>query len=189
MASDMASIGIYILCGGASSRMGCCKTQVQYHGRALLTYILETAQSLEHSVHLVCKPHQKDALQIHDLPLILDASDQTHPLEGVLSAFNHADGLFQSILVLPCDTPRLSRDSILNLRRQTPSVIEDDTHRIHPLMLHLPLNWMDRCLTYLHSQGSMRDFAALAHRVTVPVHETININYPNELEQPNEVLS
>ena len=185
----MAHVGIYILCGGASSRMGVCKTQVEFQGRPLLSYILDTVANLNHDVYLVCKSHQQDALKAHGLPIITDISNQTHPLEGVISALNHAHDLFQSIVILPCDTPRLSQDSIQHLLQDAPAVIVDESDRIHPLMLHIPLSWLERCQIYLDSQGSMRDFAALAHKVTVPIHETINLNHPKDLIQSDEVIS
>lgn len=185
----MAHIGIYILCGGASSRMGTCKTQVKFEGQPLLDHILHTVQTLEQKIHLVCKPHQQDTLLQYGVPIVLDATERTHPLEGVRSALNHAEEQFESIIVLPCDTPRLSQTSILRLLQHVPAVVVDDTERVHPLILHLPLSWIDRCNTHLESQGSMRDFAALAHRVTVPIHETINLNRPTDLTQPDKASS
>lgn len=169
--------------------MGTCKTQVEFQGRPLIAHILESVLNLGMDVHLVCKPHQQDTLLQYGLPIVLDATEHAHPLEGVRSALNHAQGQFQSIVVLPCDTPRLSQTSILRLLQHVPAVVVDDTERVHPLMLHLPLSWIDRCRTHLESQGSMRDFAAVAHRVTVPIHETINLNRPTDLTQPDKAFS
>lgn len=180
----MASIGIYILCGGASSRMGRCKTQVRYHNEPLLNHILCTCDQTIHPTHLVCKAHQIDQLQTHDRVFILDQSDIFHPLNGIVTALQHAQHQFDSILILPCDTPHISVETVHHLLQRTPSVATDITGRLHPMWLHIPTSWLNQAETHLQNQGSMRDFAGAAHRVTVPIHETLNINQPDDLS-PN----
>ena len=88
MACHMASIGAYILCGGASSRMGQCKTQVLLSGQPLVQYILDTVSGLNFPTHMVCKAHQHTHLENFGCPLVTDLHTSYHPLEGVVTAFS-----------------------------------------------------------------------------------------------------
>lgn len=177
----VSTTGVYILCGGASSRMGRCKTSVEIHGQPMINRILDTVSSLQSPTFLVGKPSQQEHLKQYNTNWISDQSNAFHPLNGVVSALQHAKGLFSTALFLPCDTPFISTECIFQLLQSTPSVAVDPAGRIHPLMLHIPVSWIDRAHRYLTEERSMKTFAKTAQLVEMPHDSLRNFNYPSDL--------
>ena len=173
--------GVYVLCGGASSRMGMCKTKVKIHGQPMVARILHTVSALHMPTFLVGKPSQQSYLGLYSTNWISDQTDAFHPLNGVLTALEHAKGLFTSALILPCDTPFISTECILQLLKISPSVAVDPSGRIHPLLLNIPISWIDRAQHHLEKQGSMKTFAETAKLVEIPYDSLRNFNNPSDL--------
>ena len=175
------SVGIYILCGGASSRMGQCKTTIEVHGQTMLTRILETIAAIDLPTFLVGKPSQQNLLSQYQIPWISDKSTTYHPLNGIVTALEHAQTHFDSTLFLPCDTPFLSSDCVLKLLLDSPSVAVDPSGSLHPLLLHIPTSWMERANRYLSAQRSMKAFSEPASLVELPHDSLRNLNNPSDL--------
>ena len=180
--SPPSDIGVYILCGGLSSRMGQCKTTVEFDGKRMLQHLLDTLTPLSLPTHLICKPSQAESLRVYQQSILLDHTSLQHPLEGLRTALTHALEMgLGSLLILPCDTPFLSIESLSKMLNHCPSVAFDGQH-LHPLVLHLPVQldmgefWLNRAQEYLLEQGSMKEFARCAEKVRISPTELLNIN-------------
>ena len=179
-----AHLGVYILCGGASSRMGRCKATIEVDGQMMLARILETVSTLQSPIFLVGKSKQKAVLSQYNTPWISDHTTTFHPLNGVVSALSHAKPLFENALFLPCDTPFISLDSIRKLLERVPSVAVDSAGQMHPLLLHVPVSWVDRANRYLENEASMKAFAEPSNLVELSHHCLRNLNNPSDLPSP-----
>ncbi len=174
---------VYILCGGQSKRMGAFKPLVEWHGKPLLNYVIQTVQTLELPIFLVSKIHHQEQLTVFNLPIVVDSQTNNHPLSGVVSALEHSSK-FQSIICLPCDTPLLSPNTLTKLLSSCPSTLEDNNGYSHPLMSHISPAHLQTAKTLLEKQSSMREFAESFMRVTVSKEELINFNLPIDLQRP-----
>ena len=182
--SPTDSVGIYILCGGASSRMGRCKTTIEVHGQTIVKRTLNTVSLLDRPAFLVGKPSQQSTLKQYDTPWISDLNATYHPLNGIFAGLEHAKSHFDSALFLPCDMPFLSVKSILKLLQKKPSVAVDSSGRRHPLVLHIPVSWSDRASLYLEKEESMKAFAESASLILLPNDCLRNLNNPSDLPAP-----
>ena len=178
-------IGAFILCGGQSSRMGDFKPLVQWNGQALIEYIITQVQGINLPVHLVVKPHQRHLLSNLGLPVIEDVESLTHPLSGVVTALEFAaQKHFQSVLILPCDTPLITSETLGRVMTHCPSVLADHTGVIHPLISHVSCANLASAKRLLILQSSMRAFAESFLRVTVSTEESVNFNHLTDLQRP-----
>ena len=178
------NVGIYILCGGASSRMGRCKTTVEVYGQTMIKRTLNTVSLLGRPTYLVGKPEQQSTLTRYDIPWISDLNATFHPLNGISAALEHAKPHFNSALFLPCDMPFLSEACMLKLLQKSPSVAVDSSGRRHPLVLHIPVSWIDRANQYLEKEESMKAFAEPATLIMLPNDCLCNLNNPSDLPAP-----
>ena len=172
------------MCGGASSRMGRSKVDVDIHGRPMITHILDTASALSSQVFLVGKPSQKTTLSQYGHTFISDHATTFHPLNGVFAGLEHAKESFEHVLFLPCDTPFISTEAIQKLWLHSPSVAIDPSGNIHPLLIHIPISWIERAQQYLQEERSMKSFAEPARLVTLSHHCLRNLNHPSDLPTP-----
>jgi len=175
-------VAIYILCGGASSRMGRCKTTVEVEGQTMLSKIVETVRTTQKPLFLIGKIAQHQQLQQYDTPCVIDQHDFYHPLNGVVTGLTHAQSNgFQNGLFLPCDTPFITTKDIRMLLKECPSVAQDPNKEIHPLILHIPTTWSMRAQSFLYEQRSMKSFAEPAGLVTLSHNSLRNLNRPSDL--------
>ena len=178
-------IGAFILCGGQSSRMGDFKPLVQWNDQPLIEYIITKAQRINLPVHLVTKPHQRHLLSSLGLPIIEDVESLTHPLSGVVTALEHAAQIhFQSVLILPCDTPLITSETLGRMIAHCPSVLADHTGTLHPLISHVSCAHLASAKRLLNLQSSMIAFAESFLRVTVSKEESVNFNHLTDLQRP-----
>ena len=161
--------------------MGRCKTTIELDGQTMIARILHTTSTLEAPTFLVGKPSQQQVLSQYETSWISDQSTTFHPLNGVVTALQHAQAHFDSALFLPCDTPFLSSECLLKLLQEIPSVAIDPSGRCHPLLLHIPTTWIERANQYLSVEGSMKSFAEPAGLVELPHDSLRNLNNPSDL--------
>ena len=164
--------------------MGQCKTTIEVDGQMMLSRILETVSTLPSPIFLVGKSKQQAPLSQYNMPWISDQTTTFHPLNGVASALKHAKPLFKNALFLPCDTPFISVASIGKLLEYAPSVAVDPAGRIHPLLLHIPVSWLDRANRHLENEASMKAFAEPSELVELSHHCLRNLNNPSDLPSP-----
>lgn len=161
--------------------MGQCKTTIEVHGQTMLSRILDTVSLLDRPIFLVGKSSQQPSLSQYNTAWISDQTTTFHPLNGVVTALEHAKRNFDSALFLPCDTPFLTSEGVQQLLLNSPSVAVDPSGRLHPLLLHIPVSWIDRAYRHLQKQYSMKSFATPAHLVPLPYDSLRNLNNPSDL--------
>jgi len=98
----MFDVEAFILVGGASSRMGRDKSQLQFGERTSLQIIADELQSVAKSVMTVGAP----ALLDNSFPNIPDSRPNWGPLAGVHAALGHAHSEY--CLIVACDFPFVS---------------------------------------------------------------------------------
>lgn len=162
--------------------MGQCKTTVDVDGQTMLSRIVETVRTIQMQLFLVGKIGQHEQLQQYDIPFVFDQQDLYHPLNGVVTGLKHAQSNgFQSALFLPCDTPFMTTKDIRILLKECPSVAQDPSKEIHPLILHIPATWSMRAQMFLKDRRSMKSFAEPAGLVTLSHNSLRNLNRPSDL--------
>jgi molybdopterin-guanine dinucleotide biosynthesis protein A len=101
-----------ILAGGFSKRFGRDKGLVELRGKPLFMYLLEkVAKVVDEKVIVVGSEAQRDVfspLLEHVADVIVDKYDGNGPLIGALTGFEAVQTEYS--LLLPCDTPFLSRE-------------------------------------------------------------------------------
>ena len=106
-----------ILAGGLSSRFGQDKGLLQLAGKPLVRYVLDTVENVvdEKIVVVSCKGQVEKYLKAvgASTKIIVDKIDARSPLAGAMTGFEEALGEYS--LLLPCDTPFISRDILLLL--------------------------------------------------------------------------
>lgn len=129
----MENISCIILAGGESSRMGEDKGLKLFNNQALVTYSIQLAKELCETIYIGA--NNTDYEQF-GLPLLNDIFIKKGPMSGIYS------GLLASKtdwnLFLPCDTPFLKLDILLEMKEQlgTNKIVVPITEngRIHPLI-------------------------------------------------------
>ena len=106
-----------VLAGGFSSRFGQDKGLVRLADKPLVRYVLDAVENIvdEKIVVVSSKVQAENFAKVvgSNVNVFIDADDVRCPLVGVLTGFEEACGEYG--LVLPCDTPFVSRDVLLLL--------------------------------------------------------------------------
>ena len=93
----------YILCGGASRRMGRPKVMLPFQGKPMGIHIANVAEEAGFSPFFIAKGFQNFELPF---PILVDQVEKRHPISGILRAMEHCSEEY--FLLLPCDTPFLT---------------------------------------------------------------------------------
>jgi len=103
-----------ILAGGFSHRFGQDKGLLQLANKPLIEYVLDAISTLvdEKMVVASSKVQAENYANVlgSDVNVLIDVDDAQSPLVGALTGFKEAHGEYA--LLLPCDTPLVSRDVI-----------------------------------------------------------------------------
>lgn len=106
------STSAVILAGGLSSRFGQDKGLLQLRGKPLVRYILDAVDGVvdEKIVVVSCREQVDRYLEVVDAHarIVFDEIETQSPLAGSLAGFKVTKGEYS--LLLPCDTPFVSRD-------------------------------------------------------------------------------
>jgi len=94
-----------ILAGGKSSRMGHDKGQLLFRGKPLIRYALDLLEPL--CDHILISANDK-TYKVFGYPVVPDGITGAGPLAGLSAALKNSHT--HDNLVIPCDTPFLSRD-------------------------------------------------------------------------------
>ncbi|MEM2914471.1 MAG: molybdenum cofactor guanylyltransferase [Candidatus Bathyarchaeia archaeon] len=101
-----------ILAGGFSSRLGQDKGLLQLADKPLVRHVLDLiAPVVSESLVVVSSRSQvENYLKVIDssVNVFVDVEDLQSPLVGALTGFRHSHGEYS--ILLPCDTPLISRD-------------------------------------------------------------------------------
>ncbi|TCD47725.1 bifunctional molybdenum cofactor guanylyltransferase MobA/molybdopterin-guanine dinucleotide biosynthesis adaptor protein MobB [Chlorobium sp. N1] len=99
-----------VLAGGRSSRMGCDKALLDYHGKNQLEYARELLAPFCREVCISCRSEQAEEYAASGMPIITDSYLDMGPMGGLLSAQRALPG--RAFLVLACDLPFLDCDTL-----------------------------------------------------------------------------
>ena len=104
-----------ILAGGFSNRFGQDKGLMLLAGKPLIKHVLNVLQGIiDETIIVVSSKVQAENLAKvtgSNVRIVIDANDMQSPLIGALTGFENANGKYS--LLLPCDTPLISRDVLL----------------------------------------------------------------------------
>lgn len=165
----------YILCGGESRRMGRPKATLLFQDIPMALHIARLAEKAGFSPFFVAKESQNFKFSY---PILLDQEEKKHPISGILRAMEHCpDRLF---LVLPCDTPFLTKTSLAQfLKAETPMVAFDGN--LHPLVGIYTTEDKCRAKETLEQNLSLKHFSKKFLTVFFSPEELHNCNYPEDL--------
>ena len=103
-----------VLAGGFSSRFGQDKGLLQLADKPLIKHVLDAISTLvdEKIVVASSKAQAENYAKVlgSDVNVLVDVGDAQSPLVGALTGFKEACGEYA--LLLPCDTPLVSRDVV-----------------------------------------------------------------------------
>lgn len=113
-----------ILCGGMSTRMGQDKGSMLLEGKPMIFHVLETVADLVDEVVMVLRDEKRveayknmlGSMKMDlktDLKFCIDMKMDEGPLVGILTGLTHIKS--DKALVLPCDSPYISRTFILRM--------------------------------------------------------------------------
>jgi molybdenum cofactor guanylyltransferase len=112
---SMSSTPLYglVLAGGASQRMGRDKAALAYHGKPQLQWAYELLQTVCAKTFVSVRADQRDEPTRASLPQIVDTQAGIGPMAGISAALTEYPNV--AWLVLACDLPFLSRESLAHL--------------------------------------------------------------------------
>jgi molybdopterin-guanine dinucleotide biosynthesis protein A len=103
-----------ILAGGFSSRFGQDKGLLQLANKPLIIHVLDAINNIvdEKIVVASSKVQAENYMKVlgSNINIIIDVGDAQSPLVGALTGFKEARGEYA--ILLPCDTPLVSRDVV-----------------------------------------------------------------------------
>jgi molybdopterin-guanine dinucleotide biosynthesis protein A len=106
-----------ILAGGFSNRFGQDKGLMLLAGKPLIKHVIHAIYGIVDETIIVAssKVQAENFAKVtgSDVRIVIDANDMQSPLIGALTGFEKACGEYS--LLLPCDTPLVSRDILLLL--------------------------------------------------------------------------
>jgi molybdopterin-guanine dinucleotide biosynthesis protein A len=106
-----------ILAGGLSNRFGQDKGLMLLAGKPLIKHVLNVLHgTVDETIIVVSSKVQAEnfaKVTGSDVRIVIDANDMQSPLIGALTGFERVCGKYS--LLLPCDTPLVSRDILLLL--------------------------------------------------------------------------
>jgi len=159
-----------ILAGGRSSRFGSDKAAAEWAGRPLLSHVRDLCENYADAVVVVGR---EDGIPDRPAPGL-------GPLGGIAGALYHAATHgFDSVLTVPCDTPRLPKALIAALLRRAPSYCSDA-----PVIGHWPAALADALVDHIahDAKRSVRGWAQQIGALPIAAPEPIaNVNTPEDL--------
>lgn len=185
-----------VLAGGKSERMGQDKGKIDYHGMPQREYLYKMLEGLTENTFMSCRPDQVSEFDssIKTLP---DSISGLGPFGAIISAFrefpNHA------WLVVACDLPLISRNSLLQLiQERNPSKIattffNNETNFPDPLVTIWEPKAYPEMMHFLSLGYSCPRKVLINSQVQI-IHPAdpktlLNANSPDEYDQVLKILS
>jgi molybdopterin-guanine dinucleotide biosynthesis protein A len=184
-----------VLAGGRGSRIGEPKAILELGGKLLLEHPLNAFAHAEIEAAVVAKPGT--SLPPLHVEVWREPEEPTHPLLGIVTALEHADG--RAVLVCGCDMPFVSPGLLTTLATtEAPLVAPQAGGRLHPLLARYQpdlLGPLRRALgelrplqeTVMNLGPTVIDEEQL-HRLGDPGLLLFNVNEPADLEEAERLL-
>jgi molybdopterin-guanine dinucleotide biosynthesis protein A len=103
-----ASLGVLILSGGRSRRMGEDKARLPFRGMTMLEFLIRRFQPLTSSLVVVGPCAAEWQSQFPSVSFLQDEHPDRGPLEGMRVGFRFLQPRCQLVWVQPCDSPLVS---------------------------------------------------------------------------------
>jgi molybdenum cofactor guanylyltransferase len=184
-----------ILAGGRSTRLERPKATAPLGGRPLLEYPLHALEAAGLETVLVAKrdtPLPPDAA-----PLWEEPDEPSHPLLGIVTALEQADG--RAVLVCGCDLPFLTPALVAHVAGvAAPLVIPRAGERLHPLFARYTAALVPALRETLEREAPLHEtLLALAPQIIDeqqlrtfgdPARLLFNVNTPADLQRAEMML-
>jgi len=177
--SQLQPLGV-VLAGGAGARLGGSKPTVELGGRPLISYPL--AAFADAGIEAVVVAKAQSELPALDVPVVMEPAEPTHPLLGLITAIEHANG--RPVVASPCDTPFVTPTLLTALATTQATAAVREAGRLHPLLAR----YEPTDLAALRRGLAAGDSATATAEVLSPVlieagpGETFNVNSPADLD-------
>jgi molybdopterin-guanine dinucleotide biosynthesis protein A len=183
-----------VMAGGSASRMGGAKAMLELHGRPLISYPL--GAFAEAGIEAVVVAKRDSFLPVLDVPVWHEADEPTHPLLGIVTALEQADG--RPVLICGCDMPFVTPDLLSYLaQRDEPLVVPHASGRLQPLIARYDASFLTPLREALEPPRALHDVIAELEPAIVseqelqgfgePARLLFNINTPEDLERAEEL--
>jgi molybdopterin-guanine dinucleotide biosynthesis protein A len=176
-----------VLAGGAATRLGGSKANVELAGRPLISYPLAAFAAAGIDAVVVAKTATE--LPRLDVPVVTEPEEPHHPLLGLVAGLTHAHG--RPIVTVPCDTPFVTATLVSRLAEATGTAAVHDGERLHPLLArYLPtdLPGLERALAQSASATATAEKLNPAI-VEVTPEETFNVNTAEDLAYAASIVT
>lgn len=133
MAINRNGLGIIILAGGKSSRMGQDKAFLTFGKTTLIELLIEKSRNFEFS-EIIVVTNDVDKYQGLGVKIVKDFYPGQGPLAGIHSGLTHSS--FWNNFVIPCDMPFFSKDlvkKLLNNQGDCKVVVPTMDNKFQPL--------------------------------------------------------
>ncbi len=128
-------LGLIILAGGKSSRMGRDKAFLEWQEKTFIEHILEKAKQAKFS-EIVIVTNKPEQFQFLDVEVISDIYSQMGPLSGIHAGLVYNQSQFS--LVIPCDMPFIDFSLVKELeqyiKQDYAAIVPTKNEKYQPLM-------------------------------------------------------
>lgn len=177
-----------ILAGGRGTRMGGGKASAELGGRPLISYPLEAAHAANAEIVIVAKPDTE--LPPVEVPILSEPERPIHPLRGIVTALQHAEG--RPVVALAADMPFLTGELLAWIERlPDPLAVPSQMGRLHPLPGRYGPSLLDPLTSAMNAERALREtVASLGPRELTagdlarfgdPERLLLNVNTPEDL--------
>jgi molybdenum cofactor guanylyltransferase len=182
------------MAGGTAKRIGGDKASIAFRGKPLISYPL--AAFAEAGIEAVVIAKHGSRLPAVDVPVLLEPDEPRHPLLGIVTALEHAEG--RAVVACACDMPFVTAALLSHLaERREPLVVPRAAGRFHPLIARYERSLLDALREALdpplalHEVIGELDPAILAERdirrLGDPERLLFNVNTREDLARADEI--
>jgi molybdopterin-guanine dinucleotide biosynthesis protein A len=181
-----------VMAGGRSTRMGRPKATLELRGRPLISYPLEAFAAAGVDTVVVAK--SQTALPELSVPVWVEPDEPAHPLLGIVTALERADG--RPVVVCGCDMPFVEPSFIAYLAtRCDPLVVPSFGGRLHPLLARYEPILLEPLTSALGSRKALQAIVAGLgpdliddRELGDPERLLFNVNTPADLDEAERLM-
>jgi molybdenum cofactor guanylyltransferase len=184
------------MAGGGGSRVGGAKAALELHGRPLISYPL-TAFA-EAGIEVVVVAKRDSSLPSLDVPIWQEPDEPAHPLLGIVTALEQADG--RPVLVCGCDMPFVTPALLSDMGdREDSLLVPRFRGRLHPLLARYDSSLLSELRRGLEREQSLQELVTRLdpayledtelRRFGDPTRLLFNVNTRDDLERAEEISS
>ncbi len=187
-------VGIIILAGGKSNRMGTDKGLLVVNNLPVIQYIINTCQKISNDIIIVS--NNEDYKQF-GYPVIEDKIKNIGPMGGLYAGLLSAK--IETNLILSCDVPLVSKSLLMEIitakSDKNDVIVSKYKKQIHPLIglyskLVIPkIEYFIKGNLYKMSKIYSKDRSMVLDLSHFPSKEFLNLNTIKELELFKQILN